>query len=213
MRKQRELLWDVVLALFVLAAAAALVRYLGVHDDPVREVFEAEDAAAEERAVQAVQRLHGKIVRAGPEPGKPVVAVDLSNTGVTDAGLKELAGLKQLRTLSLRGTQVTNTGLKELAGLQQLQELDLTDSQVTGAGLKDLVGMKQLRILSLGLLQRGFNKEDSHAAMDALAQLQQLEALHLKTTGPLGRESMQSIALSRDRLQEALPHCTITFGP
>ena len=79
MRKQRELLWDVVLALFVLAATAALVRYLGVHDDPVRKVFEAEDAA-EERAVQAVQQLHGKIVRAGTEPGKPVGAVDLSNT-------------------------------------------------------------------------------------------------------------------------------------
>ena len=43
-----------------------------------------------------------------------VTALDLSRTQVTDAGLKELAGLKQLTTLDLRGAQVTDAGLKEL---------------------------------------------------------------------------------------------------
>ena len=44
---------------------------------------------------------------------------------MTDAGLKELAGLTQLQTLNLAGTKVTDAGLKELAGLTQLQTLDL----------------------------------------------------------------------------------------
>src|SRR5262249_31928047 len=60
MSKHRKVLWDGVLGLFILAAAA-LVCYLGIHDDPARDVIEAEDAAAEERAVQAVRRLGGKV--------------------------------------------------------------------------------------------------------------------------------------------------------
>jgi hypothetical protein len=37
---------------------------------------------------------------------------------VTDAGLKQLNGLKCLRTLDLGGTKVTDAGLKELSGLK-----------------------------------------------------------------------------------------------
>ena len=38
----------------------------------------------------------------------------LGYTKVTDAGLKELASLKSLETLSLRGTKVTDAAVKEL---------------------------------------------------------------------------------------------------
>jgi internalin A len=51
---------------------------------------------------------------------------------VTDAGLKELADLKNLTTLSLFGTQVSDAGLKELSGLKNLTTLDLDSTQVTG---------------------------------------------------------------------------------
>jgi hypothetical protein len=57
---------------------------------------------------------------------------------VTDAGLKELAPLKQLTTLSLFGTKVTDAGLKGLAPLKSLTELDLFDTQVTDSGVKEL---------------------------------------------------------------------------
>ena len=36
------------------------------------------------------------------------------------------------------GTQVTDAGLKELAGLKQLQTLDLSSTQVTDAGERQL---------------------------------------------------------------------------
>jgi internalin A len=39
--------------------------------------------------------------------------LDLSRTWVTDAGLKSLAGLRQLRTLRVRATQVTDAGVTE----------------------------------------------------------------------------------------------------
>ena len=63
---------------------------------------------------------------------------------MTDAGLKELAGLKSLQTLDLGDTQVTDAGLKELAGLKSLQTLDLSDTKVTDAGLKELAGAEEL---------------------------------------------------------------------
>ncbi len=68
--------------------------------------------------------------------------LDLSETEVTDAGLKELAGLKSLQTLNLSYTLVTDAGLKELAGLKSLQALNLGNTQVTDAGLKELAGLK-----------------------------------------------------------------------
>ena len=73
----------------------------------------------------------------------------LNHDQVTDAGLKELAGLKSLQTLNLGATKVTDAGLKELAGLKNLQELTIWGTPVTDAGLKELAGMKNLQDLDL----------------------------------------------------------------
>jgi hypothetical protein len=40
--------------------------------------------------------------------------LDLRDTKITDAGLKSLKGLTNLRSLSLQGTRVTAAGAKEL---------------------------------------------------------------------------------------------------
>jgi internalin A len=47
------------------------------------------------------------------------------HTKITDAGLKELAALKNLQWLEPGGTKITDAGLKELAGLKNLQWLNL----------------------------------------------------------------------------------------
>jgi hypothetical protein len=78
---------------------------------------------------------------------KHLQALDLDSTGVTDAGLKELAGLKGLRALFLFNTKVTDAGLKELAGLENLQILSLGSTKVTDSGLKNLAGLRSLQIL------------------------------------------------------------------
>jgi hypothetical protein len=75
--------------------------------------------------------------------------------------------------LCVRGTEITDAGLKELAGLPQLEALDLTDTQVTWAGLKELVGLKQLRRLSLG------GGQIRNGAIQDLGRLQQLRELHI----------------------------------
>ena len=103
------------------------------------------------KAEESIKAIGGKVVRDDKATGKPVIVVDLTNTKVTDAGLKELelAELTTLQTLSLSGPKVTDAGLKELAGLKTLQSLGLVQTKVTDAGLKELAGLKSLQTLRL----------------------------------------------------------------
>ena len=107
---------------------------------------------------------------------KTLEALDLQASDVSDAGLKELAGLKSLHALYLGTTQVTDAGLKNLAGLTNLETLDLGATQVTGVGLKDLAGLKSLRTLYL----RYDNLTD--AGLKELAELQSLQTLGIENT-------------------------------
>jgi hypothetical protein len=74
-----------------------------------------------------------------PSNPSEVKALDLAYAGVTDEGMKTLAGLKGLETLDLSYTQVTDGGLKELAGLKGLKTLALFNCKgVTDAGVAEL---------------------------------------------------------------------------
>ena len=77
----------------------------------------------------------------------------LNGTQVTNAGLKELAPLKNLTRLYLGFTLVSDTGLKELAPLTKLTYLDISLTQVTDAGMKELAPLKNLTNLALGSTQ------------------------------------------------------------
>src|SRR5262249_15392151 len=93
---------------------------------------------AEDAAVKVIQDLGGRITRDEKARNKPIVGADLTFTKVTGAGLKELAGLKQLQRLYLESTKVTDAGLKELAPLTHLQWLHLENTKVTDAGANNL---------------------------------------------------------------------------
>lgn len=95
----------------------------------------------------AIEALGGKVVRNDGLPGQPIISVEFDK--VTDAGLKELAGMKYLASLKLAGTEITDAGLKELAGLKSLTDLDLSGTHVTDAGLKQLAALKSLHRISL----------------------------------------------------------------
>jgi hypothetical protein len=88
------------------------------------------------------------VVSGLPDPGLPF-GLSLYGEEITNAGLKELASLKSLRSLSLFGTKITDAELKELAKLTSLQTLDLGQTNVTGAGLKELAELKNLQTISL----------------------------------------------------------------
>ncbi len=80
---------------------------------------------AEDKAVATVRQLGGKVLRDDKDPAHPVMSVDLSNTQVTSADLKELAALKNLKVLDLFNTPVTDESLKEVAALKNLTMLHL----------------------------------------------------------------------------------------
>src|SRR5262245_36261627 len=111
-----------------------------------------------------------------PDVGRPF-GLDLAGAQVTDAGLKELAGLKSLQTLDLVSTRVTDAGLNELAGLTNLQRLHLGGTDVAGPGLKELAGLKGLQTLGLVLTRV------TDAGMKGLAEFKNLHTLNLGLTG------------------------------
>src|SRR5262245_53635013 len=80
---------------------------------------------AEERAVSAIEKLGGKVVRDETAKGKPVVRVHLGYSKTTDTDLKGLKALKSLHTLDLLHTGITDEGLKEIKDLKSVQNLNL----------------------------------------------------------------------------------------
>lgn len=73
----------------------------------------------------------------------------LYDTSITDAGLEHLKALTGLETLVLGRARITGAGLAHLKGLTGLRELMLSATRVTDAGLVHLEGFTGLRDLSL----------------------------------------------------------------
>lgn len=74
-----------------------------------------------------------------------LVWLNLANTSVTDAGMKNLAGFKNLRRLHLERTAVGDEGLAPLKNLGELTYLNLYSTKVTDKGLASIAGLKKLK--------------------------------------------------------------------
>ena len=100
------------------------------------------------RTLRETNLLHALWLASGDRDGAPpkssdeIAYLDLRGTAVTDAGLKELADLKNLTGLFLVGTRITDAGLKELANHKNLTQLDVrhfrAGPNVTDAGVGEL---------------------------------------------------------------------------
>jgi hypothetical protein len=131
----------------------------------------------EDAAVKAVEQLGADVIHANNDPTKPIVEVHFNANAVTEAGLKELAGLKGLQALDLGGTNVTDAGLKQLAALKGLETLSLFGcEEVTDAGLKELVDLKGLKELNLS------HTKVTDVGLKDLADFKGLQALLIDRT-------------------------------
>ncbi len=74
----------------------------------------AEPNGDQAKAIAEIEKVGGKVYLDEGSPGKPVNAVNLQRTKVTDAGLIHLHGLTKLEGLDLGGTKVTDAGAKGL---------------------------------------------------------------------------------------------------
>jgi internalin A len=132
---------------------------------------------AEDAAAKAIEKLGGAVTRDDADAAHPVVAVILAASPTTDAQLKALAALKAVRTLDLTVCLgVSDEGMKHVAGLKGLETLNLGYTGVTDAGLKRLAGLSGLRTLNLA----GDRITDER--LKELAALKQLRTLVLVRT-------------------------------
>ena len=82
-----------------------------------------------------IKKPTGELTKADLER---LTSLNCFGIAMTDAGLKELAKLKQLKTLILIDTKIMDAGLKEVAKLQKLKVLGLNGTKVTYAGVAQL---------------------------------------------------------------------------
>jgi len=75
-----------------------------------------------------------------------VIWLNLANTGVTNDGIKEIAGLK-LQKLHLEKTGIGDAGLAHLKDMSDLEYLNLYGTAVTDEGLKQLAKLSKLKKL------------------------------------------------------------------
>ena len=85
----------------------------------------------------------------GPQGGQFVDQVYLVGKQIGNDVLPELAAFGHLRSLTLRSTGVTDAGMKTVAGLKQLESLYLEETKITDAGLADLTLLPKLTGLSV----------------------------------------------------------------
>jgi len=106
--------------------------------------------------------------------------------GVTDAGLKHVGQLPNLRWLKIGTGKIRGPGLAELANLPRLERLCLCSSfqsqtQISDRHIKYLEGLTQLKSLTLwGSICNSL----TDASLASIGKLKNLEELHLIRTGP-----------------------------
>ena len=114
-----------------------------------------------------------KVTDAALEDLRPLaeqlVWLNLAGTAVTDAGLKTLAGFKNLQRLHLERTAISDEGLGAVAAFAELRYLNLYGTKVTDKGLGALKGLKKLQ--SLYLWQTAVTEEGAKALNGSLAGL------------------------------------------
>jgi serine/threonine protein kinase/Leucine-rich repeat (LRR) protein len=160
------------------------------------------DREAQKRAVQALEKLGGRIRRDDSSAEKPVTELDLSGSAATDADLLSFASLPCSRKVSLsRCGTITGSGLEHLRDLNRLEVLSLESTAVTDAGLKKLAGFTNLRELSLADCER-----ISDAGLQCLGNLRQLQNLNLTHT-QITDAALAAVATLSDLRQLSLMHC------
>lgn len=182
-------------------------------------------------------------------PHENLVALDLRLNALTDSGVKELTRLSKLQALSLRQTGITDEMLAEVESMKELTRLDVGDASsakkdgrltekgiahigklpklaylnLTGSGVKDadLKGLASLEHLK-GLCL--FRTYVTARGLDTLVQLNDLQHLHVQSTGIrdeagalVQMKSLKTLHLQRsfnpeelEKVRQALPECEIS---
>ncbi|MBN1853490.1 MAG: hypothetical protein JW829_12225 [Pirellulales bacterium] len=114
-----------------------------------------------------------------------LIGLTVTETNVTDEGMKHLTGLGNIINLTLYGTNVGNQGLKEIGKLKSVKILNIANTRISG-DLSEISGLIHLE----WLVASGLNLSD--AAADTLAQLENLSHLTIQGT-KISEQAIQAI--------------------
>jgi internalin A len=92
---------------------------------------------------------------------------------ITDEGIAAMKTWKHLTRLNLEGTKITDSALQQLSTFTSLEALNIGSVQVTDAGLESLTSLTNLRELTIG------GNKLTDAGLQALRQLPGLTLLNL----------------------------------
>lgn len=92
---------------------------------------------------------------------------------ITDQGVAAMKSWKHLARLNLEGTKITDSALQQLSALTSLETLNIGSVQVTDAGLEALTSLTSLKDLTLG------GDKLTDAGLQTLRQLPGLKFLDL----------------------------------
>src|ERR1700722_9280045 len=101
-------------------------------------------AGPEAQSVREIERLGGTVKRDATLPNHPVTTVALGFSRFRNKDTYLLKDLNNLAELDLSCTGVTDVGLKQLKELKNLTQLGLSNNQITDAGLKQLSDLTNL---------------------------------------------------------------------
>ena len=153
---------------------------------------------ADQSAIESIKKNGGLVL---PSPGgenRWEVQFQLRGRNLNDAGLKDVAKLKNLIELNLRDTKITSAGLTHLKGLVNLTRLHLERTNVDDTGIVHLKGLTKLRYLNL------YNTKITDKALEHLADLKNLEQLYVWQT------DVTTVGI--ENLKKKLPSVTIIKG-
>jgi hypothetical protein len=111
----------------------------------------------------------------------------MSDTKLSDKGVKDLTGLKKLKYLGIAGTEITNDALVPIGKLSELESLALARTKVSDAGMHDLVGLSKLETLGLA------NTAVGNPGILVLAPMASLRKLYVKNSAvtPEGKQAFR----------------------
>jgi hypothetical protein len=155
----------------------------------------ARPTAEQAEAIDAIERLGGRLKFADDRPGRPVIEIALGGTAVSDADLARLACFPELETLALFDSGIGDAGVSNLKPLANLRTLYLGRTKVTDAGLGALAGMTRLKTLGLS------DTRVTDAGLLRLTHLDRLASLNLRRTA--------TTEAGLRKLKESLPRLVI----
>lgn len=134
----------------------------------------------------------------------------IEDTNLSDAGLKSLADLRDLRVLAIKNSlrtgdlatsqpttvvaRITDMGLQHLARIPGLMALDLSGTSVQAKVFQDFASLSELRCLILD----NTNVND----LSALAKANKLDVLHLNGTSITDRAILAVVVLDNLKVLE-----------